>query len=47
VTPPLLHFVCAVASAADFGRLFDAKLGEQDNAPDGVVSFVFGIHRQV
>ena len=30
------HFVCEVASAAYFGMLFDGKLGDKDNAPDGV-----------
>lgn len=29
------HFVFMVASAANFARHFIAKLGDQDNAPDG------------
>lgn len=46
------NFVFKVASAANFGRHFIAKLGDQDNAPDGEMpqkawfSLLFGIHRQ-
>lgn len=40
------NFVSEVASAADVGRLLDAKLSDQDNTPDGVVFSLFGIIRE-